>query len=193
MDVKERLYTVDAVWEMQGWDGERDRRYELIDGELIEMSPANYPHARLAGKIYRLLEEYAESRDLGEASVEGGFYPADDRSTLVGPDVAFISRSRLPDPEAFAFVGYMPDLAVEIVPPSNTVAELRRKASLYLENGSHLVWLVNPMEGRAEICRLDENDELHIEAIDINGALRAGEVLPGFALPLRALFPEAPA
>ena len=55
MEVQKRLYTVDDVLELQGWDGTRDRKYELIDGELIEISPTNYPHAWLAVKIVPIL------------------------------------------------------------------------------------------------------------------------------------------
>ena len=100
MEVQNRLYTVDDVLELQGWDGASDRKFELINGELIEMSPANYPHARLAGRLFRYLEDYAESRNLGEASVEAGFHPAHDRSTHFAPDVAFIRNGRLPDRDA---------------------------------------------------------------------------------------------
>ena len=48
MEVQKRLYTVDDVCELQGWDGRRDSKYELIDGELFEISPANSLHAWIA-------------------------------------------------------------------------------------------------------------------------------------------------
>ena len=190
MEVQNHLYTVDDVLELPGWDGARDRKFELINGELIEMSPTNYPHARLAGRLFRYFEDYAESRNLGEASVEAGFYPANDRTTLLAPDVAFIRSGRQPDPESFTLVGFMPDLAVEIKSPSNTMAELRRKALIYLDNGAQLVWIVNPMKRIAEVCRLDE-DQLKIETVGTDGKLDGEDVLPGFELPLRQLFPAA--
>lgn len=188
MEVKKRLYTVDDVLELQGWDGERDRKYELINGDLIEMSPTNYPHARLAGRLFRYFEDYAESRNLGEASVEAGFHPASDRSTLLAPDVAFIRRARLPDPDSFTFVGFMPDLAVEIKSPSNSMAELRRKSAIYLENGTQLVWLINPTRRIAEVCRLGEDGQLQRQTLEPEGTLSGEDVLPGFELDLRRLF-----
>ena len=192
MEVKKRLYTVDDVLDMQGWDGKRDRKYELIDGELIEISPTNYPHARLAGRLFRYFEDYAESRNLGEASVEAGFHPANDRSTLLAPDVAFIVRARRPDPASFTLVGFMPDLAVEIKSPSNTMAELRRKAAIYLENGTQLVWLIDPMKRRAEICRLGRDGRFQTQTVESGGKLDGEDVLPGFKLALRQLFPISP-
>ena len=192
MEVQKRLYTVDDVLELQRWDGTRDRKYELINGELIEMSPTNYPHGRLAGRLFRYFEDYAEDRNLGEASVEAGFHPAHDRSTLLAPDVAFIRSARLPDPESFTLVGFMPDLAVEIKSPSNTMAEQRRKALIYLDNGTQLVWLINPMGRIAEVCRLGEDGQFETQTVGINGKLDGEDVLPGFELPLRTLFPTEP-
>ena len=193
MEIEKRLYTVDDVLALQSQPGNAIRNFELIAGELFELSPTNYPHGRLAGRLFRYFEEYAESRNLGEASVDVGFHPADDRSTLLAPDVAFISRARRPDPDTFTYVGYMPDLVVEIVSPSNTTAELRRKTALYLNNGASLVWLVNPMEQILEVCRLTADGQIQTEYIDITGTLSGEDVLPGFELPLRTLFPAAQA
>lgn len=188
MEVKKRLYTVDDVLELQGWDGKRDRKFELINGELSDMSPANFWHGRIAGRIYRYFEDYAESRDLGAASVEAGFHPANDQSTLLAPDVAFIRRARLPDPDSFTVVGFMPDLAVEIMSPSNSMAELRRKSAIYLENGTQLVWLINPMRRIAEVCRLGEDGQFRSQTLEHDGNLNGEDVLPRFVLEMRKLF-----
>ena len=188
MEVKKRLYTVDDVWELQGWDGNRDRKYELIHGELIEMSPANFWHGRLAGRLFRYFEDYAERRDLGAASVEAGFYSSDDRTTLLAPDVSFLSKTLLPDPEAFIFVGVMPDLGVEIKSPSDTMAELRWKSAIYLENGTQLVWIINPMKRTAEVCRLGEDGQFHSQTVERDGKLYGEDLLPGFELEMRQLF-----
>jgi Uma2 family endonuclease len=188
MEVKKRLSTVDDVLELQGWDGTRDRKYELINGELIEMSPANLLHAWLASKIDRTMGYFADENDLGFSFVEGGFSPPDDRYNLLGPDVAFVSKARMPEPIPQTFAGFMPDLAVEIASPSNTVAELRRKALIYLNNGTRLVWILFPERNSAEVCRLDEENQLEIEAVGINGKLDGEDVLPEFELELRRLF-----
>lgn len=189
MEVKERLYTVDDVFEMQGWDGTRDRRYELIDGELIEMSPTNLLHNWLALEIGGEIRDFVKRHNLGYAGVEGGFSPPGDRHNLYAPDVSFVSKARMPQPMPQTFAGFMPDLAVEIASPNNSARELRGRAEIFLRSDTSVVWIVYPSGTCAEICRLDENGELEIEDIDINGALTAEEVLPGFDLPLRKLFP----
>ncbi|MDE2638569.1 MAG: Uma2 family endonuclease [Chloroflexota bacterium] len=188
MEVKKRLYTVDDVLELQGWDGNRDRKYELINGELREMSPANMLHAWLASRVDRMIGNFAEERELGYSFVEGGYFLSDDRHNLYAPDVAFVSKARMPDPIPQKFAGFMPDLAVEIASPSNTVAELHSKALIYLRNGTQLVWILYPVRESAEVCRLDDEANLKAESFGIDVPLSGEDVLPGFELDLRRLF-----
>ena len=83
----------------------------------------------------------------------------------------------------------MPDLAVEVKSPSNSYPELRRKARIYLSNGTSLVWIIDPMKRSAEVWRVDEDGGFESETVTIQGVLRGEGVLPGFELPLRTLFP----
>ena len=191
MAIQKRLYTVDDVWELQRQPGNQDKHFELFSGELIEMSPANLLHAWLASKISRQLDKYSEERDLGATFVEGGFYPPNDRHTLLAPDVAFVSNERLPRPLPQTFVGLMPDLAVEIMSPSNTVMELRKKAAIYLLNGSRLVWIVKPDQEGVEVCRNVEGGQIKVDFVGVEGSLSGEDVLPGFELEMRKLFPAA--
>lgn len=68
------------------------------------------------------------------------------------------------------------------------MAELRRKALIYLYNGTQLVWLINPMQRMAEVCRLGENGQFQSETVAIDGKLDGEDILPGFELELRQLF-----
>ena len=188
MEVQKRLYTVDDVLELQGWDGRRDRKYELINGELIEMSPANLLHSWLALEIAGEIRNYLKQHDIGYAGVEGGFSPADDRHNVYAPDVAFVRKERMPDPIPQTFAGFMPDLAVEIASPSNTIAELHGKALIYLGNGTRLVWILYPERASAEVCRLGDERQLKTESVGEDGTLIGEDVLPGFELELRRLF-----
>ncbi len=193
MAIQKRLYTVDDVWELQCQPGNQDKHFELYNGALIEMSPANYQHASLALRIGYFLQAYILETDAGTAGIEGGFYPSNDRHTLLAPDVAFVSKVRLPGSEPATFIGFMPDLAVEIMSPSNTVTELRKKAAIYLQNGSRLVWIVKPEQEGVEVCRSVEDGQIKVDFVGVEGSLAGEDVLPGFELELRKLFPATAA
>ena len=68
------------------------------------------------------------------------------------------------------------------------MAELRRKSAIYLENGTELVWLIDPMKRTAEVCRLGDGGQLAIQSVGVDGKLDGEDVLPGFELELRQLF-----
>ncbi len=189
MEVNNRLYTVDDVWELQGWDGKRDRKYELIDGELVEMSPTNLLHQWLAAEFSGEIRDYVKRNDLGFVGVEGGFSPADNRHMLLAPDVAFVRKDRMPQPLPQTFAGFMPDLAVEIASPSNTIAELRQQAAIYLQHGVRVVWLALPDHRGVEVHRQDDDETVAFEFIDQDSRLSGEDVLPGFELEMRRLFP----
>ena len=190
MDIQEKLYTVDDVWRLAQLPENELKHFYLIDGELFwEMAPG-YRHGRLEILIGHYLLIYAEEYDLGEVTGEVGYYPANDRNTLLAPDVAFISKKVAPADSHEKFVARMPDLAVEISSPSNTLAELRRKAAVYLANGTELVWLVLPARASVEVWRMGPDGEPASEILDQDGSLTGESVLPGFALELQRLFPR---
>ena len=189
MEVKTRAYTIDDVWEMLCQPGGDDRYLELINGELIEMAPPNSIHAWLAPEISRLISNYAIPRKLGFTLSEGGFSPADDRSTLLAPDIAFVRTERMPIPFPKPFFDFMPDLAIEVKSPSNSYPELRRKARIYLSSGATLVWIIDREQQSAEVWRVDEDGGFESETVTIQGVLRGEGVLPGFELPMHELLP----
>lgn len=188
MAIRERLYTVDEVWRMACAPEYEARKICLIDGEmLVTISPGQI-HARLALRIGRFIADYADEHNLGEATVEGGYHPPDDRQTLLIPDVAFEGAAQASKPATPGYAPFMPDLAVEIISPSQLLEQARRKAAVYLQHGTALVWLVNPTDKSAEVWAALEDGGSQSETVDLDGELTGGAVLPGFALPLRRLF-----
>ena len=96
-----------------------------------------------------------------------------------------VARDRLPaDPRGFARLA--PDLAVEIVSPSNTVSEIQGKVFDYLDAGTKLVWVVEPRGRTVTVCR--SRDEIRILTSDQE--IEGGEVLPGFAIEVSEFFAE---
>ncbi len=191
MAIQEQLHTVDSVQHLARTPEFNRRRFYLIDGELFEMSPVQRVHSRLANRIGMFLGVFLEERDLGEAHTELGFYPADDRSTLLAPDVAYVSHARLSGQPEDGFLSTMPDLAIEIVSPSNSLRQIRRKAQIYLEYGASLVWIVRPAEKGVDVCRAADSSRLDIEFVARDGLLSGEDVLPGFELKLTQLFRES--
>ena len=188
MATRERTYTIDDVWRMTCAAENEFNRYALIDGELtVSMSPG-YMHARIASEIARLIGNFVVEKDLGDVTVESGHYSLHDRRTLLLPDVAFIRKARAPAPNLERFAPIMPDLAVEIVSPSQSMTEARRKAKVYLRHGTVMVWLVHPEEKKAEAWTIADDGGPQSETIEFDGGLSAGTLLPGFNLPLRELF-----
>ena len=90
MAVQERLYTADDLWERA--HEERDKRFELLRGKIIEMSPPGGLHGQTAGDIYVLLRAFTKQHQLGYVTVETGYIIATDPHTVLAPDVAFISH-----------------------------------------------------------------------------------------------------
>ena len=99
-------------------------------------------------------------------------------------------KENAPADDHVKFVPRMPDLAVEIQSPSNTLAELRRKAAVYLANGTELVWLVLPARAAVEVWRMGPDGEAAREFVARDGSLTGEPVLPGFTLDLQKLFPD---
>ena len=188
MELRERVYDIDDLWELYCDRSNDHKRFELIDGEISEMSAPGGEHGAIAINLGFFIRAYCLEHESGIATAGTGYHPPADRRTLLVPDVAFISHARAPKPFPRKFVPVMPDIAVEIRSPSNSMAELRAKARLYLELGTTLVWLVLPEDQCVEVCRLNESGELKREALGPDGSLAGEDVLPGFALDVPSIF-----
>lgn len=188
MAVKEKLYTVDDLWAMESDPEFEHRKFYLIDGVLYEDDVPGRIHAHVQVKIARYLDEFAEAHGQGEVTSECGFHPPETRYTAMLPDVAYQRFDRLPDPPPEGYVGQMPDLAVEIQSPSDSLSKLRHKAQTYLENGTSLVWLVQPRKRGVEVCRLSDDASLQTEFVGAGDKLSAEDILPGFELEISKIF-----
>lgn len=188
MELREQVYDVDDLWALYHQPENEGKRFELIDGVLIEMSAPGGEHGAIAINLGYFFRAFCLEQDLGIATAGTGYHPPDDRHTLLVPDVAFISHRRAPKPFPKKLVPVMPDIAVEIRSPSNTLAELREKAQLYLDLGTSLVWLVLPDDQSVEVCRLSQSGETEREVLGPNDALSGEASLPGFTLEARRIF-----
>ncbi|MDX2163247.1 MAG: Uma2 family endonuclease [bacterium] len=159
-----------------------DRLFELIDGEIIEKMPSFEP-SRIAMRIGRLIGNFIDNHDLGDVTGADGGYILPDGAVLI-PDVGYISKARMPDkPERE--VPVPPDFAVEVKSPTDAKRALRVKAERYMAAGTQMVWLVFPENREVEVY-LNGQD---VFSVGNDGELSGGDVLPGFTLPVSAIFP----
>ena len=183
MTAKVRL-TADDLWKL----GEGDTRRELVDGEVREMAPTGGIHGQVTARICRRLTEYVERHGGGKVVVGDVGFVLDlphDRDRVRGPDVAFVSTARLPEgrlPEGF--IRGAPDLAVEVLSPSDSPMDVQQKVRDYLEAGARLVWVIAPAARAATIYRADGSARLLRDGDHLDGE----DVLPGLAIPLTELF-----
>ena len=188
MAIRERVYTVDDLWRLESAPKALCEKYYLIDGELvIKMAPSQM-HGDAAIRLAAQLFLYVEERGLGRVTSEVGYHPPGDRRTLLLPDVAFEALPRAAQPPLTTYVPYMPDLAVEIVSPSQSLAQAQRKAEAYLRHGAALVWLVDPMAKFAEVWRRADDGAPQSERLAGDMELSGETILPGFRLPLTRIF-----
>ena len=114
----------------QLWDANLPR-CELVGGELVMMSPAGFDHGRFASKIVAALENHATRRALGVVTTaEAGFQVAHDPDTVRAPDVAFVRADRIPPHGVKGFFQGAPDLAVEVVSPTDRLSEIAAKIKI---------------------------------------------------------------
>jgi Uma2 family endonuclease len=181
MSVQTKSVTADELWAMPD---EGSRRYELVDGELITMSPSGATHSNIALYIGGHLLMYTRSRNLGKAyGADGGFVIKRNPDTVLAPDAAFVRAERVVESDGF-FPG-PPDLAVEVISPNDTYGEVDAKVAAYLAAGTQVVIVVNPRNRTATITSAARS-----QLITIHDALTAGDVVPGWSLPLRELFAD---
>ena len=176
--------TAEDLFELQDDGG----RIELVAGELARMSPTGGAHGALAVRIGRLLDEYVEANDLGVCcGAETGFILERDPDTVRAPDAAVVLSSRVPASGVPAgYWPFAPDLAVEVVSPSDRLADVHVKIAEYFAAGTRLVWLVEPETRMVHVYRSQQQ----VEVLGTEDDLEGGDVLPGFQCPVRRLFPS---
>jgi Uma2 family endonuclease len=164
------------------------RIYELVDGTLVA-KPVAFSESNIAAKLIGRLEAFLSANDLGVVTGEQGLMKLMP-GLARGPDVSFVSWDQLPghhvprDPVP----GLYPDLAVEVLSKGNTRGEMARKRKEYFLAGTRLVWQVSPRKRAVDVYTAPDRFTTLSEADTLDG----GDVLPGFTLPVKALFVNLP-
>jgi Uma2 family endonuclease len=178
-----RLMTADELLRLPD-DG---KRYELSRGRLICMSPSAVPPGVVAAKLAGRLVPFVDEHDLGVCgTADSGFKLESAPDTVRAPDFWFVRKERI-SAEGLppGFWPGAPDLAVEVLSPSDRFLDVMLKMDEYLQAGTRLVWVLDPYGRTAGVFRADGTRTLMGE----DGVLDGEDLLPGFRIPLRDLLP----
>lgn len=188
MSIQEKLYTADELWELSHLPENRDKRFELSEGMLIQMSPAGGEHGDLAYIIGWLFGNYVVPKELGRlTTAETGYVlhvGEDGKATVRAPDLGFVRAERIPEgglPKTY--VPFAPDLAVEVFSPNDRPVELEDKIDQYLTYGTRMVVVVYTDTKRIYVITPNGTQRLTLD-----DTLDGGDVLPGFSLSVRTIF-----
>ncbi len=182
MAVQKKTYTAAEFEAFTLLPENADRRFELINGEITE-APSNPYSSEVASLIIRFLGNFVYPRRLGRITGEQGGYIV--AGVRLAPDAAFVSRARQAALPKLGYNPIAPDLAVEVVSPSDKEKDIETKLKLYLAAGV-LVWMVYPERQQVDVYAPGQLKRI----MGIDDTLDGGEVLPGFTLPVREIFPD---
>lgn len=178
MTVDARVFTADELLRLPD-DGSR---YELVRGELRQMSPAGYDHGDIAMTIGAHLKTYVRAHRLGKVfAAETGFMLARNPDTVLAADAAFVRTERVL-PRGPGFFPGPPDLAVEVISPSDSYSNVVVKTREWLRGGTRAVVVVDPPTMNVEVHRPSG------AVTRINDVLAVDDVVPGWTLPLAEIF-----
>ncbi len=161
-------------------------RGELIRGVFCETMSAGEEHGEIAGLLFHFLISFVRPRRLGRLMLtDVGVRLERGPDTVREPDIAFISYAKRPRGERNpGYVQVTPDLVVEVVSPNDRPIEVNDKARMWLSYGVPLVWVVHPSAHTVEVHQPDTP----VVTLTEDDTLDGGEVLPGFACPVRDIF-----
>ena len=185
MSTQKTLLTADQFYD---FCCQNDGRYELVRGEVIELSPVNDEHSEIAVNIGSAFNIHSRQYGFGRAGVETGYILLSNPDTVRGPDVSFRLLPRSGRRQRVGFLASAPDIAVEIVSPSNTASEIERKIGEYLAAGSQRVWVVYPTTSTAFRNVVIHHPDGATITYTGDDVITDEELLPGFSLPLSEIF-----
>jgi len=161
-------------------------RHEVSEGALITMPGPKFLHTLVALAVLEALQAYLKQHGGARALPEAGYLLSREPLTVRQPDVSVLSVERIRATDADDYVEGAPELAVEVVSPSDSAEDLEVKVEQYLHSGSKQVWVVYPSTKRIHVFKPDRKATV----LDETQTLDAGDSLPGFSMKVADLFSE---
>jgi len=159
---------------------------ELVRGHIVREPPPTPYHGTVQANLARLLGQHARSTGTGFVFTHGAVKTADDpEPSIRGPDVAYVSRQRAGESDLRGKrLQFAPDLAVEVVSPSNSAADLQEKVAEYFAAGSRQVWIVYPGTQQVMVYA----GAMNVRLLGATDTLDGGDVMPGFSVQVSEIF-----
>ncbi|MGB7340356.1 MAG: Uma2 family endonuclease [Phototrophicaceae bacterium] len=185
VSIPEKLYTIEELWELVS-----DEKYQFAElhyGELIVAGGSGAVSSILAGFLLHKISIFVHENKLGYVTGADGHYVfSEDPSVAVIPDVAFVSTDRMPRPVPNKFLHIIPNIAIEVISPSERAKDIRQKIEIYLEYGTDLIWTIYPSLKRIDIHR--QTNKSQTETLGVDDILSGESVLNGFTLSVKDIF-----
>ena len=166
-----------------------DRIVELVEGVIVDMSRPGWEHGEILSLVHASIVVYVRENRLGRVAVgDTGFVlerREDGKDTVRGLDLAFVSKERASKHLSTGWTTIAPDLAVEIISPSNKASDIAKKIRQLLQAGTLLVWIVYPDLRSITIHTADG-----AKTLTENDTLTGGDILPGFEVRVSDIFPS---
>jgi len=180
-NAKESLITCDE-FRVSITDDPKQDRVELIHGIIFEKPMPTQQHGMIAGRFFFYIQWYLMKNPIGHVSVETGHQtPGDDYNSRI-PDVSFV-RDDSDTLTTQGAVPKMPDIAIEVISPSQSLRELREKAYYYLNNGTRMVLIALPDTQQIEV-----HTPGNITVLRADDTLDGGDILPDFKVKVADFF-----
>ena len=189
MAIAQRFITAERFFELVDLPEYLDCNLELVEGHLVEMSKPKRRHGVITMRLARIIADHVEANELGEVPAsETGFVLARNphgKDTVRGLDIAFVSKAKLPATLDDDWYEAGPDLAVEVISPSNKAGDIQLKVKQLLNAGTRLVWVVYAEDRSVMQFTAAGGFAIFSE----HDTLVGGDVLPGFQIRVRDIFP----
>jgi Uma2 family endonuclease len=128
---------------------------ELVNGELIELPPSEQTHIEIAKRIFRSIDRYCLSGGMGVVFTEAGYKVTDDGRNWIQPDVSVVNRDSYTKQRGCKYLLSAPDIAVEIISPSERPKHIRAKRDVLFRAGCKEIWVVRPKTQTVEAWTAD--------------------------------------
>ena len=161
-------------------------RHEVNAGELITLPTPKSRHSLIALFVLEELQGYLKQNSIGRALPEAGYVFSEEPLTIRQPDVSVLSKDRIRETDPDSYFKGAPDLAVEIVSPSNSAEDLEIKVKQYLQAGAKQVWVLYP-----------KTQNIHVFSANVTTVLgrtqllTGADLLPGFSVKVADLFDKS--